>query len=418
MRISILTLGCKVNHAESHTIEEALSSAGHSIVDISENPEVCIINTCTVTSKSDYQSRQLIRKAYRAGARTIVTGCYSELNEEYVRSMPGVEEIVLNANKSNIINMLQLKTSSVNFSFYRKKRCRLFIKIQDGCDNSCSYCSIPKARGRSRSIVPEVIIDQIQNAVCLGYNEIVLTGIHIGAYGKDLKNYKVTLSNLLSSILNKTTIKQIRLSSLEITEIDEELLDLLKEDRICNHLHIPMQSGDDSILRSMNRGYDITYFTRKINKIDNRFKEFALGSDVIVGYPLEGNTEFENTYKVLKDLPFAYLHIFPFSARPNTLAMEIPTRISPILIKERSEALRNLNQQKKLAYMNKQVGKVLRVLIEENTKEKCYGTTTNYLKTVLSPNENQRGALIYARIEGVHEGRLSGTLIKAHNSLF
>ncbi len=415
MRISILTLGCKVNQAESHTIEEALSSAGHSIVDISENPEVCIINTCTVTSKSDYQSRQLIRKAHRAGARTIVTGCYSELNHKYVRSMANVEEVVFNANKNNIISMLNENTSSVNLSHFKNSRSRLFVKIQDGCDNSCSYCIIPKARGRSKSIAKDTIIEQIQHAVSSGYNEIVLTGIHIGAYGNDLNNNKAKLSDLLASILNKTKIRQVRLSSLEITEIDDELLSLLNDDRVCNHLHIPLQSGDDLILRSMNRGYDSGYFTKKINMITNILEEIALGSDVIVGYPGEGNMEFENTYNILNDLPFTYLHIFPFSARPNTLAMEIPKKVPPAVIKERSEALRYLGQQKKLDHMNKQAGKVLRVLIEENTKEICHGTTENYLKITLSPNENPRGALIYARIEGVHQGRLSGTLIKEPN---
>lgn len=418
MRIAILTLGCKVNQSESHTIEEALSSAGHSIVDISENPEVCIVNTCTVTSKSDYQSRQLIRKAFRAGARTIVTGCYSELNEKYVRSMEGVEYVVSNANKHNIINMLSQNTSSFNLNLLKNGRSRLFVKIQDGCDNSCSYCSIPKARGKSRSIAPEIIIEQIDRAVDLGYNEIVLTGIHIGAYGNDLKNYKVKLSDLLSTILNKTKINQIRLSSLEITEIDDELLDLLNEDRICKHLHIPLQSGDDSILRSMNRGYSSAYFINKIKEITNRFKGIALGSDVIVGYPGEGQKEYENTYNTLNELPFTYLHIFPFSARPNTLAMEIPARVPLVVIKERSKSLRQLAQQKKYDYMKKQTGKVLRVLIEENNKEKCHGTTENYLKIALSPNENQRGALIYARVEGVHQGRLSGVLIKTPNLLF
>lgn len=269
MKISILTLGCKVNQAESSLIEGALKSNGNEIVDIVEKPDVCIVNTCTVTAKSDYQSRQLIRRAYRAGARVFVTGCYSELNKESVQSMKGVEAIVNNTNKLNIISKLSNKTIDASSCFPTASKSRFFLKIQDGCNYSCTYCTIPKARGASKSIIPDTVVRQAGEAVSSGYNEIVLTGIHLGTYGLDLKP-KVTLSQVIKTILKQTTIMRIRLSSIEVSEIDDELLDLLTDKRICNHLHIPLQSGDNRILELMNRTYNSGQFSFKIKGISKR----------------------------------------------------------------------------------------------------------------------------------------------------
>lgn len=408
MKISVLTLGCKVNQAESSLIEGALKSVGHSIVNISEKPDICIINTCTVTSKSDYQSRQLIRKAYRVGARVFVTGCYSELNRENVKSMEGVEEIIDNDNKLSIINMLTGKNVSSSLYFSAGGRSRLFIKIQDGCNYSCSYCAIPKARGISKSVNPEVVVEQAGNAVSIGYNEIVLTGIHLGTYGYDLE-YKVKLSNLLRTLLKKTKIKRIRLSSLEVREIDDELLELFRDNRVCNHLHIPLQSGDDKILKLMNRTYDSRQFSLKIGHIYKKIPEIAIGTDVIVGFPGEGISEFQNTYSLLECLSISYMHIFPFSARPSTAASKMPDNTPSSLKKERVRILESLNKRKKTEYMLKQVGKTLGVLVENsNGDEICCGTTGNYLKILLPSNNYPCGSLIYARIEGLKEGKLTG----------
>ncbi len=206
MKISVLTLGCKVNQAESSLIEGSLKSSGHQIVDVAEKPDVCIVNTCTVTAKSDCQSRQLIRKAHRAGARVFVTGCYSELNKESVQSIKGVEAIVNNTNKLSIIGRLSNKTIDASSCLTTIAKSRFFLKIQDGCNYSCSYCAIPKARGASKSIIPDTVISGAVGAVSSGYNEIVLTGIHLGTYGVDLKP-KVTLSKLIETILKQTTIK-------------------------------------------------------------------------------------------------------------------------------------------------------------------------------------------------------------------
>lgn len=408
MKISILTLGCKVNQAESSLIEGALKSVGHSIVNISEKPDICIINTCTVTSKSDYQSRQLIRRAHRVGARVFVTGCYSELNRENVKSMEGVEEIIDNNNKLSIINRLTGKTVSSSLYFLAGERSRFFIKIQDGCNYSCSYCAIPKARGISKSVNPEVVVEQAGNAVSSGYNEIVLTGIHLGTYGYDLQ-HKVKLANLVRTLLKKTKIKRIRLSSLEVREIDDELLELFRDKRVCNHLHIPLQSGDDKILKLMNRTYDSRQFSLKIEHIYKKIPEIAIGTDVIVGFPGEGISEFQNTYSLLECLPISYMHIFPFSARPGTAASKMPDNTPSSLKKERVHILESLNKRKKTEYMLKQVGKILDVLVENSNSDKiCCGTTANYLKILLPLNNYPCGSLIYARIEGLKEGKLTG----------
>lgn len=379
MKAAVLTLGCKANQAESATIEANLLSKGFEIVGLSEMPDICIINTCTVTSKSDYQSRQLIRRANRAGSRVFVTGCYSELNKGAVFSMNGVERIIENNNKYNIIKMITGAPADITLNHEQTSRSRLFVKVQDGCNYSCSYCTIPKARGRSRSLELKTIIDQIERSSDT-YNEVVLTGIHLGTYGYDLYP-NIKLSNLVKSMLNYTKIKRIRLSSLEINEIDEELLDLLYDARVCNHLHIPIQSGDERILGLMKRNYTIPAFIKGIGNIIKKHPGISIGSDVIVGFPSETEGEFMNTYNLLDSWPFSYLHVFPFSKRPGTLAANLAQDIDYSTLGRRVSAVIALGKRKKRDYMLQQYGKTLDSLIEEvNDDGSCTGITGNYLR--------------------------------------
>lgn len=422
MKVSVLTLGCKVNQAESSAIEGGLEDSGHKIVDISEKPDVCIVNTCTVTSKSDYQSRQLIRRAGRAGARIFVTGCYSELNRESVRAMEGVAEVVDNNNKTAIVS--KLTDSGIGSSLYfpaqtsrcgSKPRSRLFIKIQDGCNYSCSYCAIQKARGLSRSVEPEIVVGHVKRAVESGYKEVVLTGIHLGAYGRD-SGLKVKLSSLLATILKTTKICRIRLSSLGALEIDDGLIELFADQRICNHLHIPLQSGDDNILKAMNRPYNSQQFSFKIEEICKRVPNIAVGTDIIVGFPGEGEAEFQNTYKLLEVLPITYMHIFPFSPRPGTKALKMPDNTPFPAKKERARAMEALNKRKKMEYMTKQIGKTLEVLVEEICNDGvCCGTSDNYLKISMPSKTCSRGTLVKACIEGFRKGQLVGIPIMSGN---
>src|SRR4030042_3016709 len=263
MKVSILTLGCKVNQSESMIIEGNLIKHGCSIVGISEYPDYCIINTCTVTKKSDYQSRQLIRKAIRTGSKVIVTGCYAQLKPEDIQDIKGVTRIVYNNNKYSIINILTGIQSSYTYTYTYTSKSRPYIKVQDGCNFSCTYCVVPLARGKSKSTNISEVINQAIEFESLGYKEIVLTGIHLGSYGKDLKN-NTNLSKLIKELLNKTRIPRIRLSSLEIKEINDEIIELIQDKRICRHLHLPLQSGDDRILNYMNRMYNTKEYEKTV----------------------------------------------------------------------------------------------------------------------------------------------------------
>lgn len=344
MKVSILTLGCRVNQAESSFIEGNLIDNGISIVDLNDKPDYCIINTCSVTSKSDYQSRQLIRRALRVGSKVIVTGCYTHLNTESILKISKDIIVVPNNDKCNIINIIDnnIKTNRLNYS----SNSRPYILIQNGCNNKCSYCIVRFTRGKSRSIPTEKIIEQVINFSELGYNEIVLTGIHIGSYGQDF-NPKVTLSNLIKTIVKKTNIMRIRLSSIEVTEIDDELLEMMKDNRICNHLHIPLQSGDDKILKIMKRNYNSRFYSSIIERIEKKISNINIGTDVIVGFPGETEKEFINTKNLLLDLPISYIHIFPFSARPGTPAYNYKEQINNGEKKRRCIELQHINTMKK-----------------------------------------------------------------------
>jgi threonylcarbamoyladenosine tRNA methylthiotransferase MtaB len=407
MRVSLLSLGCKVNQAETAEMEGLLGGNGFEVVPLVENPELCIINTCTVTSKSDYQSRQLIRRARRAGARVLVTGCYATLNPEKVAGMEGVEGVIRNADKSHIIKDLANITPSYALN-YGGGRTRLFLKVQDGCSRACSYCVIPQVRGRPRSIEPREVMGRIRGAVSEGYKEVVLSGIHLGLYGRDLSP-GVTLSGLVEEILGRTSIERLRLSSLEITEVDDRMLGLLSDRRLCSHLHIPLQSGDDRVLSLMNRPYNKAFFAETLQAIRRRLGDIALGTDVIAGFPGETEPEFENTLKLLTWLPFTYIHVFPYSPRPGTRAAEMPGRVSQQDLKRRASILRGLSLKKKRAHMQRQVGRTLDTLVEERVDGTTHlGTSSNYLKVKVVSEGVSRGDVVPARVLTCEEGVLRG----------
>lgn len=406
MKIAVLTLGCKVNQAESASIKEVLKLGGHELVELEDSPELCIINTCTVTQKSDYQSRQLIRRAAKTGAELIVTGCYSELNKEEVKKIANIKEIIENKEKVNYFNKFIKETESFYLNIGSGGRARYTLKVQDGCDANCSYCAIPMARGRSRSVLLEEIILSIRGAVERGYNEVVLTGIHLGQYRTEKGG---SLSTLIEDIFQRTDIKRIRLSSLEINEIDDKLIGLFSEGRLCPHLHIPLQSGDDEILRAMNRRYSAQEFSERIVRITSRLQDVALGTDVIVGFPGEGERNFQNTFEVLERLPFTYIHVFPFSPRLGTKAFMMKGRPNPMEVKKRASLLRALSLRKKSQYMARHIGKTLEILIEERVSDSvCRGTSGNYLKVEVSGKGLSVGSLVYAKISGVRGEVLCG----------
>jgi threonylcarbamoyladenosine tRNA methylthiotransferase MtaB len=409
MKVSLLPLGCKVNQAEMSDIEGALRGGGHEIVGIGENPDVCVVNTCTVTSKSDYQSRQLIRRAGRTGARVIVSGCYSELNKEAVGRMEGVEKVVSNRNKSGITKLIHCNSEGNKLAL-SGRRSRYFLKVQDGCNNSCSYCIVPRARGSSRSASPLKVIESAKRAVGEGYREIVLTGIHLGQYGADIEGG--SLSGLVENILKNTGVERLRLSSIEVNEVDDGLLGLLESPRVAGHLHIPLQSGDDGVLGMMNRGYDTAFFRDVIARIMGKLPDIALGTDVIAGFPRETEAAFQNSVDLIRELPFSYLHVFPYSRRPGTTAADMEDTVGDAARRERAGTLRAVGAQKKESYMAGQVGRTLGTLIESRPSEGTWrGTSCNYLKVRVRAGALERGSIVPIRVEGLREGELVGKFI-------
>ncbi|MDA8171073.1 MAG: MiaB/RimO family radical SAM methylthiotransferase [Nitrospiraceae bacterium] len=439
MKVALLTLGCKVNQSELIDIETSLRGRGHiNIVGLDGAPEICVINTCSVTAKSDYQSRQLIRRAAATGARVIVTGCYSELNPLAVKDMKGVSHVVSNNEKDSIINMITDEISSCTLDNQAAlprgaRRSRYFLKIQDGCDYSCSYCIVWKARGRARSVRPDEVVRRVRRAVECGYKEVVLTGIHLGLYGREFDDSNLIrgagapcLSWLLEKILAETDVPRLRLSSLEINEVDGRLLDLLKGGRLARHLHLPLQSGDDRILKLMKRHYDSAGFIGKVNKMVKEIPSLGLGTDVIVGFPGEGEPEFKNTLSVLRELPFTYMHVFAYSPRPGTEAAHLSAAVESPIKKRRSGILRALAAEKKRSFIERLKGETLGVLIERGGeagdcagagKGVCFGyrgVADNYVK-VFIPAEYTRfsggiadGSLVNAEIVGQKEGMAIG----------
>lgn len=408
MRIALLSLGCKVNQAEISRMESSLRSSGHEVVALEESPDYCIINTCTVTGKADYQSRQIIRRAYRAGAKIIATGCFAELNKAEVSGMEGVERVIANLDKFQLITQFATNPNDITLS-YHTGRARYVLKVQDGCNNACSYCLIPGARGRSRSVPKVEVVREARLAMEAGYREIVLTGVHLGQYGLE---WNLSLSNLIEELLRNTEGVRIRLSSLEVSEIDDRLLDVLSDPRICRHLHIPIQGGDDAILRLMNRRYDTAAFASLINKVAVRLGSIALGTDIIAGFPGEDDTMFQNTLNLLNDLPFTYLHVFPFSARPGTSAHAMQDSVGAGLRKSRTSALRRLSDAKKQTYMQAQIGEILEVLAETDTGSSAVsGTSCNYLKVRLHGDSLVRGSIVRVRIQGLDGGFLYGNMV-------
>jgi threonylcarbamoyladenosine tRNA methylthiotransferase MtaB len=408
-KVALLTLGCRVNQSESTILEGTLKENGITIVNLRDNPEYCIVNTCTVTSKSDYNSRQLIRKAARAGARVIVTGCYAHLKPDEIRAIEGVYDVIGNKGKHKIADIITGRPTEPYYGYH--SRCRPYLKVQDGCNFRCSYCAVSLARGRSVSVPEDEVIARAQLIESKGYNEIVLTGIHLGTYGQDLTD-KIDLSGLVRKILLKTNKVRIRLSSIGVNEVDDELLELLQDDRLCKHLHLPVQSGCETVLKLMRRNYSPDFYSAKIRSISSRVCNVAIGTDIIVGFPGEGETEFSDTCLLINSLPFSYLHVFPFSARPGTAASQMKNRLSHDTVSGRMERIMELARQKKEEYMNNQINRTLDIIIEDtNADNTSVGTSGNYLRIGVESKDYLKGSVMAVRVNEVSNNMPRGIII-------
>jgi threonylcarbamoyladenosine tRNA methylthiotransferase MtaB len=423
--VALATLGCKVNQCESAYLEEMLCKSNFDIRPFSEKVDLYCINTCAVTSRAAMQSRQFIRRAARrnGAAKIAVLGCYAQVAAAEIATIPGVTHIMGTSEKLALLDYISREEENtvpcIHLENVRNasaptplvlsvfsNRTRAFLKVQDGCDAFCSYCIVPYARGRSRSITLVSILKQVERFLDHGYQEIVLTGIHLGHWGYDLKP-QLELTELLRSILGHCPPPRLRLSSLEPGEILSDLLALIaSEPKICPHLHIPLQSGDATILTRMNRHYHPLFYRETVLEAIQRIPDLAVGVDVMVGFPGETEERFQNTYSLIESLPIAYLHIFPFSPRHGTPAATMGEQISPAVIRQRCRLLRELDKRKRLTFLNRFLGKVRPVLVE-NRQDKATGLpcgfSDNYLPVLVqadSPLANQNVLARFDRIEG------------------
>ena len=407
------TLGCKVNQCESEAIESALLELDSGFISCEDGKaDIVVVNTCTVTSKAAMQSRQAVRRAIRnhPGAQIVVTGCHAQTSPGELAAIEGVDIIVGNREKHRIpqkiiagidsnhtdkIAGFETANPTNETSHHRFEelpgiahggRTRPFLKIQDGCDAFCTYCIVPYARGRSRSLPVDQVLYQIEKLGQLGYREVVLTGIHIGCYGKDLSP-STKLYDLLSRIRDAGAIERVRISSIEPAELSDEIINfgISKEEipgRLCPHFHIPLQSGDNDILKRMHRPYDRDYFRELVLSVVDRMPDAAIGVDTLIGFPGESDDAFQNTFELIRSLPVAYLHVFPFSARKATPAYTFSDPVQPSVIKQRCENMRRLGADKRQSFYKRWVGKPSTVLVEETRDRNSSflkGLTDNYI---------------------------------------
>lgn len=412
--VGILTLGCKVNTYESEYIIHLLKEAGYQIKDFDGACDVYIINTCTVTNTSDIKSRKMIRKAIRKNpdACVVAMGCFIEANKDF--QLPGLDIILGNRDKSKIIELLDewfLKQEEIRrlYSTLPREfedmyinefpgRTRAFVKIQDGCENFCSYCIIPFVRGKCRSKNPDEVIDEITDLVNHGYQEVVLTGIHTGNYGVDLDT---NFASLLKRVVAIPGLLRLRISSIEITELTKEVLDVIRDSSIIvDHMHIPLQAGSNHVLSLMNRKYDLDYYFNKIKEIREVRPNIAITTDVIVGFPGESEEDFLETIDTCKKVGFTKIHVFPYSERKGTKAMELPDHIEPSVKKERARRLLLVSKELECSYYASFVGSEVTVLVEEEKDGKSYGHTDNYLHVEI-PSVLPHNTFVKVKIQSV-----------------
>ena len=425
--IAFHTLGCKVNTYESNAMLKIFNEAGYQEVDFKEIADVYVINTCTVTNTGDSKSRQMIRKAIRKNpqATVCVVGCYSQIAPEEIEKIEGVGVVLGTQHRKDIVkyvdeylktgkpvikvdNVMNLKKFE-DLNIDRFKNTRAFLKIQDGCNNFCTYCIIPYARGRVRSRDKDSVLNQAKTLVANGYVEIVLTGIHTAGYGEDLDNY--SFYDLLVDLVKIDGLKRLRISSIETSQISDEIINLIgSNDIIVDHLHIPLQSGCDATLKRMNRKYTTSQYLEKINKIRNYLPNIAFTTDVIVGFPGESDEEFEETYNFIKEVNYSELHVFPYSPRRNTPAAKMKDQVDDKIKHEIVNRLLELSKELNRDFALKQIGKTLKVLFEKRDGDYLVGHASDYLKVRVKTTDNLIGEIVEVKINN-YEGILEGSVV-------
>ncbi|MGL4911172.1 MAG: tRNA (N(6)-L-threonylcarbamoyladenosine(37)-C(2))-methylthiotransferase MtaB [Romboutsia sp.] len=431
-KVAFYTLGCKVNQYETEAMIEMFEKDGYSQVDSEEFADVYVINTCTVTHMSDRKSRQYIRRMKKKNPEAIiaVVGCYSQVSPEEILEIEEVNLVMGTNERRQIVEEIKKidasqKASTVDDIMKVRAfeeieisqsngRTRAFMKIQDGCDRFCSYCIIPYARGgKVRSRSSESILEEVKKLAANGYKEVVLTGIHVASYGKDLKDEQITLLNVIKEINKLEEIERIRLSSVEpVLFTDEFVSEVAKMPKVCPHYHLSLQSGCDETLDRMNRRYTTNEYKEIVDRLRENIPNVAITTDVIVGFPGETNEEFNKTYEFLRDIELSQMHIFKYSPRKGTPAATMENQIDPQMKQFRSDKLLTLNKENFTKFANKFVGQDVDVLFEQSVEANRYeGLTPNYIRVVIQSKKDIQGQILKAKITDVKNEYVEGVLV-------
>ena len=441
--VAFYTLGCKVNFYDTEAIWQLFKKEGYEQVEFDQTADIYLINTCTVTNTGDKKSRQIIRRAVRRNPEAIVavTGCYAQTSAAEILEIPGVDLVIGTQDREKILPLVdEIKAKREPINAVRnimKTRTfeeldvpsfnghtRAFLKIQEGCNNFCTFCIIPWSRGLSRSREPQSVLSQARQLVAAGYKEIVLTGIHTGGYGDDMENYR--LSDLMEELDKVEGLERIRISSIEASQIDDKMLDVLKRStKMCRHFHIPLQAGDDSVLKRMRRKYTVAEFAEKISRIREAMPDVAITTDVIVGFPGETDEMYRNGYNFMREIGFSEMHVFPYSQRTGTPAARMEDQVDDEIKNTRVHELIELSERMQLEYAQKFIGEVVDVIPEKNEKG-LYpqgfvgGHSDNYLTVLFEGSQELQGKLCRVKITeaGANEcrGQLLRVLDEAHAS--
>ena len=425
--VAFHTLGCKVNSYESEAMKQLFVNAGYQLVTFKDIADVYVINTCTVTNTGDSKSRQMIRRAIRKNSAAVicVTGCYAQVAPDEIIKIEGVDVIIGTQYRNQIVELVEDALCSkqtidkveplinkIEFEDLKvdvfTENTRAFLKIQDGCNQYCTYCIIPYARGNVRSRNKNDVIEQAQNLVNNGFVEIVLTGIHTAGYGVDFENY--SFSDLLEDLVTKVVgLKRLRISSIEFSQINDKIIHLIQTNPIIvDHLHIPLQAGSNEILKRMNRKYTTEEYKDKIAFIRSKLPNIAITTDVIVGFPGETDELFNKAYNFIKEMQFSTLHVFPYSRRKNTPAASMNDQIDESIKSTRVKQLIELSSKLQDSYHQKQLHKVVSVLVEEKKLGYCIGHTTNFLKVKFKSERNLVGDIVNIELIQSKNGILYG----------
>ena len=421
---SIETHGCKLNQADSTALAQDFVSQGFRLVAPGERADVYVVNTCTVTHVADRKARQALRSARRRNPRATVvaTGCYAERAPDALGALAEVDIVIGNRGKLDLVQRVAgfRRENGVPCSEGTDEataspgslRTRVMVKIQEGCDQVCAYCIVPRVRGRERSIPPDVITARIDEHAAAGYREAVLTGTQLGSYGFDLDG--IDLRGLIATVLSETRISRLRVSSLQPQEIGQGLLDLWSDPRLCPHFHLPLQSGSDPVLRRMRRRYTAAHYLKAVEEIRAAVPDASVTADVIVGFPGETDADFEETYSVCRQAEFAAMHVFPYSVRPGTSAAHFKGKISPAVKSVRMERLLELAKRQATAFRKAMLGSTRPVLWEEDTNgadgRVWHGLTDNYVRVTAPSTEGLRNRVTPVRLEYMDGGTVYGSI--------